>query len=97
MAAVAGVGVVVFLIHRGELKVSRAIPALQETLVAHVGAVSEAEEVRRVSQLSRQELEGRLQQLEETLSRLTASIGQQALSQRQSHNGDTSRSVTDTR
>jgi len=60
----------------------RAVPLL---------TVSEAEEVRRESQLSRQELEGRLRQLEDLVSRLTTSIGQQALAQSQSHSADTSR------
>jgi hypothetical protein len=59
----------------------RAVPLL---------TVSEAEEVRRESQLSRQELEGRLRQLEDLVSRLTTSIGQQALAQSQSHSADTS-------
>jgi integrase len=52
--------------------------------------VSEAEEVRRVSQLSREQLEGRLYQLEELVSRLTTSIGQQALAQNQNRSESTS-------
>jgi integrase len=51
--------------------------------------VSEVEEVRRESQLSREQMEGRLRQLEDLVSRLTTSIGQQALSQSQNRNGDT--------
>jgi integrase len=60
--------------------------------------ISETEEVRRVTQISREQLEGRLQQLEDLVSRLTTNIGQQALSQSQSHstgtsNGSASRKV----
>ena len=43
--------------------------------------VSEAEEVRRESQLSRQQLEGRLAQLEGLVSQLVAEKGEQVLSQ----------------
>jgi proline dehydrogenase len=43
--------------------------------------ISETEEVRRVTQISREQLEGRLQQLEGLVSRLTTNIGQQALAQ----------------
>jgi hypothetical protein len=52
--------------------------------------ISEAEEVRRESQLSRQQLEGRLQQLEDLVSRLTTQVGQQALAPSQSRTGSTS-------
>lgn len=54
--------------------------------------ISEAEEVRRESQLSRQQLEERLKQLEDLVSRLVAEKGQQVLSQGQSRNEGTSNS-----
>jgi integrase len=59
----------------------RAVPLL---------TVSETEEVRRVAEVSREQLEGRLHQLEELVSRLTTSIGQQALAQSQNHSAGTS-------
>jgi hypothetical protein len=46
--------------------------------------------VRRVTQISREQLEGRLQQLEGLVSRLTTNIGQQALAQGQSRSAGTS-------
>jgi len=52
--------------------------------------LSEVEEVRHASQLSREQLEGRLQQLEGLVSRLTTNIGQQALAQGQSRSAGTS-------
>ena len=52
--------------------------------------ISETEEVRRVTQISREQLEGRLQQLEGLVSRLTTNIGQQALAQGQSRSAGTS-------
>lgn len=54
--------------------------------------ISEAEEVRRESQLSRHQLEERLKQLEDLVSRLVAEKGQQVLSQGQSRNEGTSNS-----
>jgi hypothetical protein len=48
--------------------------------------MSEVEEVRRESRLSREEMEGRVKHLEDLVSRLTTSIGQQALSHSQNHN-----------
>ena len=53
--------------------------------------VSETEEVRRESQLSRQQLEERLGQLEGLVSELVAEKGGQVLSQDQNHSEDTSR------
>ena len=53
--------------------------------------VSEAEEVRRESQLSRQELEVRLAQLEGLVSQLVAEKGGQVLVQGHSHTEGTSR------
>ena len=53
--------------------------------------VSEAEEVRRESQLSRQQLEERLGQLEDLVSQLVTEKGQQVLSQGQNRNEDTSK------
>jgi hypothetical protein len=53
--------------------------------------VSEAEEVRRESQLSRQQLEERLGQLEGLVSELVAEKGEQVLSQDRNHSEDTSR------
>lgn len=47
--------------------------------------VSEVEEVRRESQLSREQLEGRLQQLENLVSRLAAEKGEQVLALDRSH------------
>lgn len=52
--------------------------------------ISEAEEVRRESQLSRQQLEERLAQLEDLVSQLVAEKGGQVLSQGQSRNEGTS-------
>ncbi len=63
----------------------RAVPQL---------TISEVEEVRRESQLSRSQLEGRLGQLEDLVSRLTTQIGQQALSQNRSRIEGTSNSNT---
>ena len=53
--------------------------------------VSEAEEVRRESQLSRQQLEERLGQLEGLVSQLVTEKGEQVLSQDQNHNEGTSK------
>ncbi len=53
--------------------------------------ISEAEEVRRESQLSRQQLEERLRQLEDLVSQLVTEKGQQVLSQGQNRNEDTSK------
>ena len=53
--------------------------------------VSEVEEVRRESQLSRQQLEERLAQLEGLVSELVAEKGEQAHAQHHSHSEDTSR------
>ena len=53
--------------------------------------VSEAEEVRRESQLSRQQLEERLGQLEDLVSQLVAEKGEQALSVDQNRNKDISK------
>jgi hypothetical protein len=53
--------------------------------------VSEAEEARRESQLSRQELEARLAQLEGLVSQLVAEKGEQVLMQSRSRTEDTSR------
>jgi hypothetical protein len=60
----------------------RAVPLL---------TISEAEEVRRESQLSRQQLEERLGQLEDLVSRLVAEKGEQVLSQDHNHIVDTSK------
>jgi hypothetical protein len=60
----------------------RAVPLL---------TVSEAEEVRRESQLSRQDLEERLAQLEGLVSQLVAEKGEQVLVQGRSRTEDTSR------
>ena len=54
--------------------------------------ISEAEEVRRESQLSRQQLEERLKQLEGLVSQLVADKGQQVLAQDQNRREDTSSS-----
>jgi hypothetical protein len=61
---------------------ARAVPLL---------TVSEAEEVRRESQLSRQELEGRLAQLEGLVSQLVGEKGEQVLSQGRSRSKGTSK------
>jgi len=53
--------------------------------------ISEAEEVRRESQLSRQQLETRLGQLEDLVSQLVTEKGEQVLSQGQNRNEDTSK------
>ena len=53
--------------------------------------VSETEEVRRESQLSRQQLETRLAQLEDLVSQLAADKGEQVLSQDRSRSGGTSK------
>jgi hypothetical protein len=52
--------------------------------------VSEVDEVRRESQLSRQQLEERLGQLEDLVSQLVGEKGEQVLSLDQNHNEDTS-------
>jgi hypothetical protein len=70
-------------------------PTEKELLEDYLKAVplltlSEAEEVRRESQLSRSQLEDRLKQLEDLVSRLAAEKGQQVLAQGQSRTGDTS-------
>jgi len=53
--------------------------------------ISEAEEARRESQLSRQQLEERLGQLEDLLSQLVTEKGEQVLSQGHSRSGGTSK------
>ncbi len=71
-------------------------PTEKELLEDYVKAVplltvSEVEEVRRESQLSRQQLEERLAQLEGLVSELVAEKGEQAHAQRQSRSEDTSK------
>lgn len=71
-------------------------PIEKELLEDYIKAVplltiSEVEEVRRESQLSRQELEERLARLEDLVSREVSAKGQQAPSPGQNHNNDTSR------
>jgi hypothetical protein len=71
-------------------------PTEKELLEDHLKAVplltvSEAEEVRRESQLSRQELEERPAQLEGLVSQLVAEKGEQVLVQGRSRTEDTSR------
>ena len=63
----------------------RAVPLL---------TVSEAEEVRRESQLSRQQLEERLEQLEGLVSELVAEKGEQVHAHRQTRSEDTSKNKT---
>src|SRR5579863_651920 len=69
-------------------------PTEKELLDDYLNAVplltiSEAEEVRRESQLSRGQLENRLQQLEDLVARLAAEKGQQVLAQGQNRRLDT--------
>jgi len=71
-------------------------PTEKELLEDYVKAaplltISEAEEVRRESRLSRQQLEDRLKQIEGLVSQLVAEKGEQVLSQGQNRRGDTSK------
>ena len=63
----------------------RAVPLL---------TISEVDEVRRESQVSREQLEGRLKQLEDLVSRLAAEKGRQVLYRDQSRSEDTSNGDT---
>ena len=89
------INVETFLGHSTGISDSYYRPTDKELLDDYLTAVplltiSETEEVRRVTKISREQLEGRLQQLEHLVSRLTTSIGQQALAPNQNRSEGTS-------